>query len=361
MTVENHRRDGKHMKIHEIIRERRLAKNFTQEQVANYLGVTPPAVNKWEKGTCYPDITLLPALARLLHTDLNTLLSFQDDISENEIATFLNQVSETIKQADFSSGYNLAMSKLKEYPTCEQLICSLAMLLDGALMMNPPIENHIEEYQREIESLYRRAASSSEPRIREQALSSLISKLLQSQNYTEAQELLDTMPDSSPVDKKQVQTNIYIAQGKFPQAAKMAEEKLLSATNEIHAVAMTLMEIAIKENRFEDAAYIANVDKQAAKIFDLWEYNSYVAHFQLYSACRNHMECLKILVPMLKSLTKKWDINKSPLYRHIKTKEVDKNFGLTLQKIIIKSICEDKDTAFLKDSPELKEFLKEMG
>lgn len=38
------------MKIHEIIRERRLAKNLTQEQVANYLGVTAPAVNKWEKG-----------------------------------------------------------------------------------------------------------------------------------------------------------------------------------------------------------------------------------------------------------------------------------------------------------------------
>ena len=59
------------MKIHEIIRERRLAKNYTQEQVANYLGVTTPAVNKWEKGISYPDITLLPALARLLDTDLN--------------------------------------------------------------------------------------------------------------------------------------------------------------------------------------------------------------------------------------------------------------------------------------------------
>lgn len=37
------------MKIHEIIKEHRLALNFTQEQVAMYLGVTTPAVNKWEK------------------------------------------------------------------------------------------------------------------------------------------------------------------------------------------------------------------------------------------------------------------------------------------------------------------------
>lgn len=38
------------MKINEIIRERRLVKGFTQEQIANYLGVSAPAVNKWEKG-----------------------------------------------------------------------------------------------------------------------------------------------------------------------------------------------------------------------------------------------------------------------------------------------------------------------
>ena len=37
--------------------------------------------------------------------------------------------------------------------------------------------------------------------------------------------------------------------GKLGEAAKAAEEKLLSATNEIHATLMSLMEIAIKEDR----------------------------------------------------------------------------------------------------------------
>lgn len=70
------------MKMHEIIKKRRLEKNLTQEQIAQFLGVSTPAVNKWEKGTSFPDITLLPPLARLLDTDLNTLLSFQEDLSE---------------------------------------------------------------------------------------------------------------------------------------------------------------------------------------------------------------------------------------------------------------------------------------
>ena len=38
------------MKINEMIRERRIAKKLTQEQMAGYLVVTAPAVNKWEKG-----------------------------------------------------------------------------------------------------------------------------------------------------------------------------------------------------------------------------------------------------------------------------------------------------------------------
>lgn len=52
------------MKINETIRSRRKQLGLTQEQVASRLGVTATAVYKWEVGSCYPDITLLPALAK---------------------------------------------------------------------------------------------------------------------------------------------------------------------------------------------------------------------------------------------------------------------------------------------------------
>ncbi len=41
------------MKINNIIRQKRLEKGLTQEQVANYLGVTTPAVSKWETGVSH--------------------------------------------------------------------------------------------------------------------------------------------------------------------------------------------------------------------------------------------------------------------------------------------------------------------
>lgn len=348
------------MKVKDVIRKQRLTKGLTQEQVANYLGVSTPAVNKWEKGASYPDITLLPPLAWLLGTDLNTLLSFQDDLSETEVALFMNEVSETMDRQGFEAGYSLATEKLKEYPTCDLLVSNLAMLLEGALMLNADKIKSGESYQEEIEALYRRAAQSEHGEIREQAQACLISRLMEKQEYDQAQEILNALPKKCPVDREQIQANIYIAQGEIKHAARLIEEKLLSATNEIHAALMSLLEIALKEGQREDAEYIADVDKQAVQLFDLWEYNSYVAHFQLYSATRNQAKFLQILSPMLKSLTKKWEVSKSPLYQHIPPKEVDQAFGPNLQKVILRSMDTDEVTAFLRDNPEFQELIEEM-
>ena len=135
------------MKINEIIRELRTAKKFTQEQLAGLLGVTTPAVNKWEKGVSYPDITLLPALARVLDTDLNTLLSFREDLSDKEIAIFLNGLAELVEEKGFEAAFEAGTGKIKEFPTCGALILNTALFLDGALMMNPKAGNR-ESYER---------------------------------------------------------------------------------------------------------------------------------------------------------------------------------------------------------------------
>ncbi len=59
------------MKVHEIIRTRRQALGLTQEALAEKAGVSAMAINKWEKALNYPDITLLPTLARTLGVDMN--------------------------------------------------------------------------------------------------------------------------------------------------------------------------------------------------------------------------------------------------------------------------------------------------
>lgn len=345
------------MKINEIIHQKRLEQGFTQEQIASLLGVSTPAVNKWEKGLSYPDITLLPPLARLLNTDLNTLLSFQDDLSKKEVVVIMNKVTETFEEQGFQVGYELAMNKIKEFPNCDLLLLNMATLLDGGLTLYGK-NIKLDDYEMIIESLYEKVVSSNDTSLKEQAQSSLINKLIQRKEYERAQAILDTISSDRYFDKKQIQANLYIAKNELDKAVKLIEENLLTTTNDTHSYLMTLMEIAIKQDRIEDAKYIANIDSQAAKLFDLWEYNQYVAHFQLYDALGNRLERIKILIKMLKLLTKKWDIHNSPLYRHIKTKEVDRTFGSMLQKRFLESIDDDEVIKELTKDPEIKSMIK---
>ena len=53
----------------------RRARNLTQETLAEALGVSAPAVSKWENSVTCPDILLLPSLARLLGTTVDALLA----------------------------------------------------------------------------------------------------------------------------------------------------------------------------------------------------------------------------------------------------------------------------------------------
>ena len=84
------------------------------------------------------------------------------------------------------------------------------MLLDGALMLHSSKNNLNEMYRDKIESLYYRAAQSEDATIREQAQACLISKLMGKQDYDQAQEILNTLPKKSPVDREQALSLIHI-------------------------------------------------------------------------------------------------------------------------------------------------------
>ena len=52
------------MNIGNKIKELRKQRGVTQEQLAESMGISFQAVSKWENNIAFPDITLLPVLAR---------------------------------------------------------------------------------------------------------------------------------------------------------------------------------------------------------------------------------------------------------------------------------------------------------
>lgn len=335
------------MKINNIIKEKRKELNLTQERVAEYLGVSTPAVNKWEKGISYPDITILPALARLLKTDLNTLLSFSEDLSDYEIGKFVNDLNSVIQNEGFEVGYKLAIEKIQNYSNCDRLIYSVALLLEGSLLMNDIDDS--KEYQEQIESLYQRIINSEDIVVRNQAISKMISKYMNREEYCKAQELMDSLPEQS-IDKIQLQANLFIKQEKNYEALELLEKDLIGKINQIQVLLLKLMEVNIKENKIEEAEYISNTFKKTAELYDLWEFNSYIASFELAVFKENQDKCIELLRGMFGSLENKWNINRSLLYRNIETKEDDRSMEYQLLPYLIKELEEDERFKFLRNN-----------
>ena len=60
--------------IGENIRNFRKKNDLTQDTFANRLGVTYQSVSRWENGTTYPDLELIPAIAQVLAVSVDELL-----------------------------------------------------------------------------------------------------------------------------------------------------------------------------------------------------------------------------------------------------------------------------------------------
>ncbi|MCL2254230.1 MAG: helix-turn-helix domain-containing protein [Lachnospiraceae bacterium] len=62
-------------KIGQFITERRKSLGFTQQQLADQIGVSNKAISKWETGEGYPDITIILALSKALFVTADELLN----------------------------------------------------------------------------------------------------------------------------------------------------------------------------------------------------------------------------------------------------------------------------------------------
>lgn len=87
----------------ENLRKYRIMKNLTQENVAEYLNITPQSVSKWERGEAYPDITFLPALANIFETSIDLLIGM-DAIRACETRYNIHKKANALQRAgDYSS------------------------------------------------------------------------------------------------------------------------------------------------------------------------------------------------------------------------------------------------------------------
>lgn len=126
------------------LRKYRILKNLTQENLAEYLRITPQSVSKWERGESYPDITLLPALANVLETSIDLLIGM-DMIRAKETRWRIHEkANELQRRGEYAEAEQVYRRALLIYPNKPGMMLGLA----GVLALQGKTEESIDWMER---------------------------------------------------------------------------------------------------------------------------------------------------------------------------------------------------------------------
>ncbi len=117
------------IKIGTIIANKRRDKGITQEELANHIGVSKPAVSKWESEQSYPDILLLPVLAAYFDISIDELVGYEPQMTKQEVRKLFHKLKEKFMKEPFALVYAECEEYLKKYFSCWELQFQIAVLL----------------------------------------------------------------------------------------------------------------------------------------------------------------------------------------------------------------------------------------
>lgn len=343
------------MNIGEVIRENRKKINMTQEEMAGRLGVTAPAVNKWENGNSMPDIMLLAPIARLLGITLDTLLSFREELTEEEIQAFIEEADKRLRKETYEEVFNWAKEILEMYPNCEQLILQMAVVLDGQRIVKEIPDD--EKYDAYIYDCYNRSLQSRDENIRQRAADTLFGFYVRRKQYEKAEEVLVYIPEQNP-DRKRKQAQLYSQTGRIQEAYKTYEELLFSGYQIMSAVFHGMYMLALQDKDMKKAHVYADKQEKLAKLFEMGRYHEVSCKLELAIMEQDADATIDIITQMISGLSDIMHFTNASLYEHMTFQEPREEFMKDLTDNLMACFCDEETYGFLKEDKRYQELLK---
>lgn len=113
--------------IAENIRIFRKEKNFTQEQLAEAMGVSVGAVSKWESGASVPELSIIMELADFFGVSVDALLGFS--LRDNSAAETAERLRIMRSQKDYTNAFSETEKAVQKFPNSFDVIYQSGSLL----------------------------------------------------------------------------------------------------------------------------------------------------------------------------------------------------------------------------------------
>jgi len=231
------------MKIGGKIIGLRKAKKMTQEQLAELLGVSAPAVSKWETDSSYPDITMLCPLARALGTNVDTLLSYEETLPEEKLGQCMTEIIEMVREGKTEEAEERLEQLLHSYPSAVSLKFS-AITVFFLLEMNCAAAD--DEKQRKERWVARRKElaeaiyESGNSAYYMSAISILVSLELEEGNLDRAESLLkETVTNTA--DFTMLWVRLYQKKGDKDKAVSTVQSNLYNLIGNVRTCLLVLL------------------------------------------------------------------------------------------------------------------------
>lgn len=88
-----------------------------------------------------------------------------------------------------------------------------------------------------------------------------------------------------------------------------------------------------------------------------WDYSGLALEFTVAMEEKDADRCVEILREMLDSLSRRSEMEKSILFTHIATKEMDPDFGKQIAEALLMAIERDEQYQFLREREDFQEIL----
>ena len=158
------------IKVGTIIAARRKGKGITQEELACHLGVSKPAVSKWESGQSYPDILLLPVLAAYFNISVDELLGYEPQMTKEDVRKLCNRLKDEFACGPFEKVYSECNQYIKKYFSCWHLQIQLGLLLLNHMSLAGSQEKTQEIIKQALDIFERVEKNSQDVNLAKQAL-----------------------------------------------------------------------------------------------------------------------------------------------------------------------------------------------
>ena len=126
-----------------IIRLRR-EKKVTQEELADFVGVTKASVSKWENKQSMPDILLLPQLAAFFDVTIDELVGYKPQLSSEQIQKIYQDLASGFASGFFDETMGKSRDLVKQYYCCYPFLYHICLLWLNHFMLAEEREKQIQ-------------------------------------------------------------------------------------------------------------------------------------------------------------------------------------------------------------------------